>query len=96
MDEEKTLKDEYEKNRKYIPFSKLKDYLISLGYKIENDSDFVDAANMEQSKANERELKNRLKNGRIFGDKTGVEEASLERNPETVQVFRTDDESEQE
>lgn len=32
----------------------------------------------------------------VFGDKTGVEETSLERNPETVQVFRTDDESEQE
>lgn len=30
----------------------------------------------------------------VFGDKTGVEETSLERNPETVQVFRTDDESE--
>ena len=32
----------------------------------------------------------------LFGDKTGVEETSLERNPETVQVFRTDDEPEQE
>lgn len=29
----------------------------------------------------------------VFGDKTGVEETSLERNSETVQVFRTDDES---
>lgn len=83
-----------EKNKKYIPFSKLKDYLISLGYKIENYSDFAYAANMEQSKANEREIKERLKNGRIFGDETGTEETSLERNPETVQVFRTDDESE--
>lgn len=32
----------------------------------------------------------------VFGDKTGVEETSLERSPETVQVFRADDESEQE
>lgn len=32
----------------------------------------------------------------IFGNKTGVEEASLERSPETVQVFRAIDESEQE
>lgn len=30
----------------------------------------------------------------VFGDETGVEETSLERNSETVQVFRTDDESE--
>ena len=30
----------------------------------------------------------------VFGDKTGVEETSLERNSETVQVFRTNDESE--
>lgn len=85
-----------EKNKKTIPFSKIKDYLISLGYKIENNSDLAYAANMEQDKANQRELKNRLKNGRIFSDKTGVEEASLKRNPETVQVFRTDDESKQE
>lgn len=28
-----------EKNRKYIQFSKLKDYLISLGYKIENNNE---------------------------------------------------------
>lgn len=49
-----------EKNKKYIPFSKLKDYLISLGYKIENDSDFAYAANMEQSKANEREIKEKV------------------------------------
>lgn len=83
-----------EKNRKTIPFSKIKEYLISLGYKIENDSDLIDAMNEEQHKANEREIKERLKNGRIFGDETGTEEASLERNPETVQVFRTDDESE--
>lgn len=85
-----------EKNRKTIPFNKIKDYLISLGYKIENDSDLVYAATMEQHKANEREIKERLKNGRIFGDETGVEETSLERNSETVQVFRTDDEPEQE
>lgn len=32
----------------------------------------------------------------VFGDKTGTEKTSLERSPETVQVFRTDDESEQE
>ena len=32
----------------------------------------------------------------VFGDKTGVEETSLERSPETVQVFRADDESKQE
>lgn len=83
-----------EKNRKTIPFSKIKEYLISLGYKIENDSDLIDAMNEEQHKANEREIKERLKNGRIFGDETGTEETSLERNPETVQVFRTDDESE--
>lgn len=30
----------------------------------------------------------------VFGDETGVEETSLERNSETIQVFRTDDESE--
>lgn len=30
----------------------------------------------------------------VFSDETGVEETSLERNSETVQVFRTDDESE--
>ena len=51
-----------EKKEKRIPFSKLKDYLISLGYKIENDSDFAYAANMEQYKANEKELKERKKN----------------------------------
>lgn len=77
-----------------MPFSKIKDYLIGLGYKIENDSDLIYAATMEQHKANEREIKERLKNGRIFGDETGTEETSLERNSETVQVFRTDDESE--
>ena len=32
----------------------------------------------------------------VFGDKTGTEETSLERSTETVQVFRTNDESEQE
>jgi len=32
----------------------------------------------------------------VFGDKTGTKETSLERSPEAIQVFRTDDESEQE
>lgn len=50
-----------EKNRKTIPFSKIKEYLISLGYKIENDSDLIDAMNEEQHKANEREIKERYK-----------------------------------
>lgn len=48
---------EREKNRKYIPHNKVKDYLIGLGYKIENGSDLVYAMNMEAGKANERELK---------------------------------------
>lgn len=51
-----------EKKEKRIPFSKIKDYLISLGYKIENDSDLVYAATMEQHKANEKELKERKQN----------------------------------
>ena len=54
-------REQDEKNRKTIPFSKIKDYLISLGYKIENDSDLVYAATMEQHKANEREIKERYK-----------------------------------
>ena len=51
-----------EKKEKRIPFNKIKDYLISLGYKIENYSDLAYAANMEQNKANEKELKERKKN----------------------------------
>lgn len=51
-----------EKKEKRIPFSKIKDHLISLGYKIENYSDLAYAANMEQYKANEKELKERKKN----------------------------------
>jgi hypothetical protein len=50
-----------EKKEKRIPWNKLKDYLISLGYKIENDSDLLSAMNEEQHKANEREIKERDK-----------------------------------
>lgn len=43
-----------------MKFSECKDYLISLGYKIENyASDMAFAMNMEASKANEIELKER-------------------------------------
>lgn len=59
MDEVK----ETEKKEKRIPWNKVKDYLISLGYKIENDSDLLSAMNEEQHKANEREIKERSKNG---------------------------------
>lgn len=52
-----------EKKEKRIPWNKVKDYLISLGYKIENDSDLLSAMNEEQHKANEREIKERSKNG---------------------------------
>lgn len=51
-----------EKKEKRIPFNKIKDYLISLGYKIENYSDLAYAANMEQHKANEKELNERKQN----------------------------------
>jgi hypothetical protein len=50
-----------EKKEKRIPWNKVKDYLISLGYKIENDSDLLSAMNEEQHKANEREIKERDK-----------------------------------
>jgi len=50
-----------EKKKKRIPWNKVKDHLISLGYKIENDSDLLSAMNEEQSKANEREIKERDK-----------------------------------
>jgi hypothetical protein len=50
-----------EKNEKRIPWNKVKDYLIGLGYKIENDSDLLSAMNEEQYKANEREIKERDK-----------------------------------
>jgi len=50
-----------EKKEKRIPWNKVKDHLISLGYKIENDSDLLSAMNEEQSKANEREIKERDK-----------------------------------
>jgi hypothetical protein len=50
-----------EKNEKRIPWNKVKDYLIGLGYKIENDSDLLSAMNEEQHKANEREIKERDK-----------------------------------
>lgn len=42
-----------------MKFSECKDYLISLGYKIENNSDLAYAMNMEASKANEIALKER-------------------------------------
>lgn len=48
------------KERKTIPWNKVKDYLISLGYKIENDSDLLSAMNEEQHKANEREIKEKV------------------------------------
>jgi len=50
-----------EKKEKRIPWNKVKDHLISLGYKIENDSDLLSAMNEEQHKANEREIKERDK-----------------------------------
>ena len=42
-----------------MKFSECKDYLIRLGYKIENYSDMAYAMNMEASKANEIALKER-------------------------------------
>ena len=53
-------KSEREKNAKTIPFSKCKDHLIGLGYKIENDSDLLSAMNEEQRKGNEREIKEKV------------------------------------
>ena len=52
---------EREKNRKYMPMNKVKDYLIGLGYKIENNTDLAYATNMETYKANERELKEQVR-----------------------------------
>lgn len=52
---------EREKNRKYMPFSQVKDYLIGLGYKIENDTSMAYAMNIEEHKAFERELKEQVR-----------------------------------
>ena len=59
-------KSEREKNRKSIPFGEIKDRLIGLGYKIENGGDMAFAMNTEASKANERELKERVKEWRVI------------------------------
>ena len=56
---------EREKDGKTIPFGEIKDYLTGLGYKIENDGDTAFAMNTEVSKANERELKERVKEWRV-------------------------------
>ena len=56
---------EREKDRKTIPFGEIKSYLTGLGYKIENDGDAAFAMNAEASKANERELKERVKEWRV-------------------------------
>ena len=53
-------KSEREKNEKRIPWNKVKEHLIGLGYKIENNSDFCYAAAMEIAKSNERELKEKV------------------------------------
>ena len=45
----------YDTKRKMIPQSKLKDYLISLGYKIENNEDFYKASINAQFEAVDRE-----------------------------------------
>lgn len=58
-------RSEREKDRKSIPFSEIKDYLTSLGYKIEND-DVAFVMNAEASKANERELKELVKERRVI------------------------------
>ncbi len=50
-----------EKKEKRIPWNKVKDHLISLGYKIENDSDLLSAMNEEQHKGNQRELEEKVK-----------------------------------
>ena len=49
-----------EKKEKRIPWNKVKDHLISLGYKIENDTDLLSAMNEEQRKGNEREIKEKV------------------------------------
>jgi len=49
-----------EKNEKRIPWNKVKDYLIGLGYKIENDTDLLSAMNEEQRKGNEKEIKEKV------------------------------------
>ena len=49
-----------EKKEKRIPWNKVKDYLIGLGYKIENDTDLLSAMNEEQRKGNEREIKEKV------------------------------------
>ncbi len=54
-------KSEREKNEKRIPWNKVKDHLIGLGYKIENDTDLLSAMNEEQHKANEREIEEKVK-----------------------------------
>ena len=59
-------KSEREKDRKSIPFGEIKDRLIGLGYKIENGGDMAFAMNAEASKANERELKERVKEWRVI------------------------------
>ena len=57
-----------EKDGKTIPFGEIKDYLTGLGYKIENDGDTAFAMNTEVSKANERELKELVKEWRVIYD----------------------------
>lgn len=59
-------RSEREKDRKPIPFGEIKDYLTGLGYKIENYGDMAFAMNMEASKANERELKEQVKEWRAI------------------------------
>ena len=49
-----------EKKEKRIPWNKVKDHLIGLGYKIENDTDLLSAMNEEQRKGNEREIKEKV------------------------------------
>ena len=45
----------YKTCKKMIPSIKLKDYLISLGYKIENRNDFMDACIKEQFRLLDKE-----------------------------------------
>lgn len=45
----------YKTERKMIPANKLTDYLISLGYKIENRSDFINACIMEEFRLSDKE-----------------------------------------